>query len=85
MIVMIVEVTGMAILKTHTGNLQVPRSICVLNAMEIYLKMNHLKDSNTSYVSHWKRAMSMSVALFIHAWLPNVLSTYASDKMNEGR
>jgi len=56
-----------------------------LNAMETYLKMNHLKDSNTSYVSHWKRAMSMSVALFIHAWLPNVLSTYASDKMNEGR
>ena len=29
--------------------------------------------------------MSMSVALFIHAWLPDVLETYASDKMDEGK
>tara|TARA_R110002051_G_C8360996_1_gene441886 strand:- start:49 stop:339 length:291 start_codon:yes stop_codon:yes gene_type:complete len=25
--------------------------------------------------------MEMSMSLFIHAWLPNVLETYASDKM----
>ena len=44
--------------------------------------MKHLKDNNMSYTQHWWRAMSMSVALFIHAWFPNVLSSYASDKMN---
>jgi len=27
--------------------------------------------------------MSMSIALFIHAWLPNVLESYASDKMTD--
>jgi hypothetical protein len=27
--------------------------------------------------------MQMSVALFIHAWIPDVLETYASDKMKK--
>ena len=27
----------------------------------------------------------MSVALFIHAWVPDVLETYASDKMKKVR
>jgi len=35
-----------------------------------------------SYLGHWKRAMSMSIALFIHAWLPNTLHDYASKKMH---
>jgi len=41
----------------------------------------HLTERNTSYISHWWRAMSMSVALFIHAWCPFLLEHYASDKM----
>ena len=40
----------------------------------------HLKENNTTYKSHWWRAMS--VALFIHAWIPSMFPTYASDKMN---
>ena len=44
--------------------------------------IKHLKDNKMSYFQHWYRAMKMSIALFIHAWLPNVLESYASDKMN---
>ena len=43
--------------------------------------VKHLKDNDMSYFQHWYRAMTMSIALFIHAWLPSVLETYASDKM----
>ena len=42
----------------------------------------HLKDNYMGYKKHWWRAMSMSAALFIHAWIPDLLPTYASDKMN---
>ena len=42
----------------------------------------NLKENNTTYKSHWWRAMSMSMALFIHAWIPSLFPTYASDKMN---
>ena len=42
----------------------------------------HLKENNTDYKSHWRRSMSMSIALFIHAWVPSMFPTYASDKMN---
>jgi len=45
--------------------------------------VNHLSDNHMSYLGHWKRAMSMSIALFIHAWIPDVLHDYASNKMNE--
>ena len=41
----------------------------------------HLKDNCMGYKTHWWRAMSMSVALFIHAWIPDMFPTYASDKM----
>lgn len=37
--------------------------------------------SKLSYFRHWIRAMSMSVALFIHAWIPCILEHYASDRM----
>ncbi len=43
----------------------------------------HLKYNCMGYKTHWWRAMSMSVALFIHAWFPDVLTTYASKKMND--
>ena len=45
--------------------------------------MKHLNDTNMSYPQHFKRAMSMSLALFVHAIYPNAFPTYASDKMNE--
>jgi len=44
--------------------------------------VKHLEENNTTYKAHWWRAMSMSVALFIHAWIPSLFPTYASDKMN---
>jgi hypothetical protein len=45
--------------------------------------IKHLKENNITYKAHWWRAMSMSVALFIHAWVPSLFPTYASDKMNQ--
>ncbi len=45
--------------------------------------MKHLKDNNMSYFHHWWRAMSMSIALFIHAFIPSLFPTYASEKMKE--
>ena len=47
--------------------------------------IKHLKENNTTYKSHWWRAMSMSMALFIHAWIPSLFPTYASNKMNQNR
>ena len=41
----------------------------------------HLKDNNMTYRQHFTRAMSMSLALFVHAFIPNAFPTYASDKM----
>ena len=34
------------------------------------------------YRDHWWRSMSMSISLFIHAWIPDLFSTYASEKIN---
>ena len=45
--------------------------------------IKHLEENNITYKSHWWRAMSMSVALFVHAWAPSLFPTYASDKMNQ--
>ena len=47
--------------------------------------MNHLKENNIGYWRHWYRAIKLSGALFIHAFLPNVLSDYASKELNNGR
>jgi hypothetical protein len=41
----------------------------------------HLKEVNMTYWKHWKIAMSSGVALIIHAWFPNVLKDYASNKI----
>ena len=43
---------------------------------------NHLKDNNLGYWEHWWRAMKLSGALFIHAFLPDVLTDYASEELN---
>ena len=45
--------------------------------------IKHLEENNMTYKDHWWRAMSMSVALFVHAWIPSLFPTYASDKMNK--
>jgi hypothetical protein len=41
----------------------------------------HLKGVCMGYKTHWWRAMSMSITLFIHAWIPDAFPTYASEKM----
>jgi len=49
---------------------------------KIKLMFKQLKNNCMGYKTHWWRAMSMSVALFIHAWIPDLFPTYASNKMN---
>ena len=58
-------------------------STAVDSMMQKINMMKHLEENNTTYKDHWWRAMSMSVALFIHAWVPSLFPTYASDKMNQ--
>ena len=43
--------------------------------------INHLKENKVGYFKHWWRAMKISGALFIHAWLPDVLSDYATKEL----
>tara|TARA_B100000902_G_C27106969_1_gene811652 strand:+ start:717 stop:863 length:147 start_codon:yes stop_codon:yes gene_type:complete len=43
----------------------------------------HLKENNMGYWEHWWRAMKLSMALYIHAWLPDVLSDYASKELKD--
>jgi len=62
--------------------MQKQNSINVETLMKKIGTIKHIKENNTTYKDHWWRAMSMSVALFIHAWIPSLFSTYASDKMN---
>ena len=45
--------------------------------------IKHLEENNMTYKDHWWRAMSMSMALFAHAWIPSLFPTYASDKMKQ--
>jgi len=47
------------------------------------LTFKHLKESDMKYKDHWCRAMSMSIALFCHAFIPSLFPTYASDKMKK--
>lgn len=47
------------------------------------MTIKHLKENNMTYPEHFKRAMSMSLALFVHAFIPNAFPTYASDRMKE--
>jgi hypothetical protein len=45
--------------------------------------MRHLKDNDMSYTQHWRRSMKLSIALFIHAWIPKFFETYASDELSK--
>ena len=42
----------------------------------------HLKEQNIGYFEHWWRAMKISGALFVDAFLPDILSDYASKEIN---
>ena len=44
---------------------------------------NHLRDTNISYIAHWYRAMKLSIALLIHAFIPPILSDYASKELEK--
>jgi len=41
----------------------------------------HLKEQNVSYIKHFCIAIKISLALIIHAFLPDLLSDYASKKI----
>lgn len=43
--------------------------------------MNHWEENNMSYWEHWLEAIKMSLALFVHAWIPSLYTTYVSDKL----
>ena len=45
--------------------------------------IKHLKEQNVGYWKRWWRAIKISGALFIHAFLPDVLSDYASKELCE--
>ena len=45
--------------------------------------VNHLKETQMGYWEHWWRAMKLSGALFIHAFLPDVLTDYASKELSD--
>ena len=42
-----------------------------------------MRHTELSYHKHWFRAMKMSIALFIHAWIPFILEHYVSDEMKK--
>ena len=43
--------------------------------------IKHLKEQNVGYFTHCWRAIKISGALFVHAFLPDVLSDYASKEI----
>ena len=45
--------------------------------------VNHLRENNLGYWEHWWRAMKISGALFIHAFLPDVLADYTSKELRD--
>ena len=46
--------------------------------------IKHLKEQNIGYCAHWFRAMKLSLALFIHAFIPDLFSDYASKELKNG-
>ena len=46
--------------------------------------MNHLKEIEMGYWKHWYRAMKISIALFIHAFYPDLFTNYASKRLEDG-
>tara|TARA_Y100000310_G_scaffold240245_1_gene244089 strand:+ start:52 stop:195 length:144 start_codon:yes stop_codon:yes gene_type:complete len=44
--------------------------------------LKHLKEQNVGYCEHWFRAIKCSFALFIHAFIPDLLKDYTSKKLD---
>jgi hypothetical protein len=44
--------------------------------------MKHLKDVSMSYFEHMYFALSMALALTVHAFIPCLFTTYVSDKLS---
>ena len=44
--------------------------------------IKHLKEQNIGYWKHWFRAIKCSIALFIHAFIPDLLKDYTSKELN---
>ena len=44
--------------------------------------IKHLKDQNIGYWKHWFIAIKCSFALFVHAFIPDLLKDYASKELN---
>ena len=47
------------------------------------MKNDHLQEVDMTYTQHLIHAWKMAGALLIHGLFPSILTTYASDKMNE--
>ena len=43
--------------------------------------VKHLRETDQGYWKHWWRAVKISAALLIHAFLPDVLTDYASKEL----
>jgi len=43
----------------------------------------HLKEQNISYIAHFNIAIRAGIALIIHAFYPDVLQDYASNKITK--
>ena len=42
------------------------------------VSQSHIREKKTTYFKHWKMAMKLSIASFIHGWFPNILKDYVS-------
>ena len=62
-----------------TLNMVVGLNMCMI----VTMWNNHLKENKLGYWKHWWRAMKLSGALFIHGFLPNVLTDYASKELSD--
>ena len=52
--------------------------------MQEWLSMiKHLDENGMGYFEHWWRAMKLSGALFIHAFLPDVWVIKGSEKLRQ--
>ena len=56
--------------------------IMIKNKKRIYL-FKHLEDKRIGYFRHMFEAIRISLALLVHAFLPNVLTDYASRKLSD--
>jgi hypothetical protein len=44
--------------------------------------IKHLREQDIRYWKHWFRAIKCSIALLIHAFIPDLFKDYASKELN---